>query len=429
MQPRRILIQNYKSLRNVDVIPKPFSVFVGRNASGKSNFADALDFIAIAYSDGLEHAVARKGGYENIAHRKERRSKSAITFRLELEAEVDDLEPFEIRHATRARQTREPRVIRFHHQFSFRAAGGGIKSDFKIVDETFELIQTRQENQGGVAYEWVKIHRQSDGSLIVEGDHNSELAKSVLYIPERWTEETSPEFHLSPTELLLAFPFIRPRLTRAFRSWLSRLCTFQVSPDASRRSGAPTPNPTLSVRGDNLPAVVNWLKAKQPKEWRQILQAMKDIVPELEDISIIYLHTRTLGLSFKENGVGRPWSTEEVSDGTIRSLAMLVACFDPRVSGLVLEEPENSLHPWIIKEIVKHLRNLSDSKFVMVTTHSPVVLNSVRPNDVWIVYKRNGETHIRPLIELDPNVEGDWEKGKYRLFDFLESGAILEAVP
>jgi predicted ATPase len=156
---------------------------------------------------------------------------------------------------------------------------------------------------------------------------------------------------------------------------------------------------------------------------------MKDIVPELEDISIIYLHTRTLGLSFKENGVGRPWSTEEVSDGTIRSLAMLVACFDPRVSGLVLEEPENSLHPWIIKEIVKHLRNLSDSKFVMVTTHSPVVLNSVRPNDVWIVYKRNGETHIRPLIELDPNVEGDWEKGKYRLFDFLESGAILEAVP
>lgn len=428
MRPRRITIQNYKSLRHVDVEPNQFSVLVGRNASGKSNFADALDFIAIAYSDGLEHSVARKGGYENIAHRKERRSKSAITFGIELEADSSELEPFQLRHPRLRRNKSEPYTFRFKHHFSFRAAGGSIKSDFKIVEESLELIKTFESREGR-AYDWLKIVRNTDGMLMLEGDLNSELAQSVLYSHETWAKEDSAEFQLSSTELMFAFPFIRPGLTRTFRSWLSRLCTFQVSPDASRHPGAPTPNPRLSVRGENLPAVVNWLQAKQPREWKQVLQAMKEIVPEIEDISVTYLHTRTLGLAFKETGVGRPWSTEEISDGTIRSLAMLVACFDPRVSGLVLEEPENSLHPWIIREVIKHLRGLAKAKFVVVTTHSPVVLNSVYPRDVWIVFKADGETKIKRLVDLDHTVESDWENGKYKLFDFLESGAISEAVP
>jgi predicted ATPase len=175
--------------------------------------------------------------------------------------------------------------------------------------------------------------------------------------------------------------------------------------------------------------VIDWLQHKKSKEWNYILRAMKDIVPELTDITVNYLHTRTLGLFFKEAGVGRPWSAEEVSDGTIRALAMLTACFDPRVSALVLEEPENSLHPWIIREVIKNLRKLSNEKLVVVTTHSPVVINAVSPRDIWIVYKESGETRVDSLVNFDPDLEKDWQAGKYRLFDYLESGAITAAVP
>lgn len=431
MKLKSVSIKNYKSLRAIELEPSDFSVFVGRNGSGKSNLADALDFIAIAYSDGLEHAVAKKGGYENIAHRKERRSRSAIEFKVELmeEFQLSDL----ITHAERSsRPHSDPSFsIVFRHAFSIKTSGEGIKSEFKVVGESLELIKTnfQQDLLGDKAYEWLKIHRSSDGQVELQGDLSSVLARSAFFNAVGWSQEQNSDFILSHSELLFNFPLIRPRVIGRFTSWLRRFSIFQLSPDVSRHTGVPTPNPTLSTRGENLPAVVDWLQSKRPKEWRLVIKAMKDIVPELQEISVEYLHTRTLGLFFKEAGVGRAWSAEEISDGTIRALAILVACFDPRVSALVLEEPENSLHPWIIREVISHLRKLSGEKLVMVTTHSPIVLNCVDPREVWVVYKHDGETSIDPLVSFDESLLQNWEDGKYRLFDYLESGAVPQAVP
>src|SRR5258708_40188414 len=54
---RRIHIQRYKSLRNVDVTLQPLSVLFGPNAAGKSNFIDALQLLSrIAGSRSLKEA-------------------------------------------------------------------------------------------------------------------------------------------------------------------------------------------------------------------------------------------------------------------------------------------------------------------------------------------------------------------------------------
>ena len=78
MRITQLKVQNYKSLRSITLEPSGLTVLVGANGSGKSNLADCLDFISEVYRHGLEVAVARKGGYENIAHRKQRRSKGAV---------------------------------------------------------------------------------------------------------------------------------------------------------------------------------------------------------------------------------------------------------------------------------------------------------------------------------------------------------------
>lgn len=412
--------------------PSDFSVLIGRNSSGKSNFADALEFLSIAYADGLEHAVAKKGGYENIAHRKERRSRSAIAFAIELTAELRASE-VRGRPGERIDPRRDPIVnMTFRHRFEFRTSGEGIRSDFKISTEVLDVIQgSGSTGEAGDAsgYQWINLERAGDGTVVLTGDSESELAKSMLFDARYWAADFAKEYAVSPTELLFQFPFFRPRSVGRFLSFIRSLAIFQLSPDISRHSGVPTPNPQLSARGENLPAVVDWLQRKRNKEWKLVLQAMRDIVPEITDITVDYLHTRTLGLYFHERGVGRPWTVDEVSDGTIRSLAMLVACFDPRNSALVVEEPENSLHPWIIKEIVGHLRDLSQKKMVMVTSHSPVVLNMLSPAEVWVIFKSAGETQIKPLVSFDAELQADWADGKYRLFDYLESGFVSEAVP
>lgn len=429
MRLTSLTIQNYKSLRDIEFEPREFSVLIGRNSSGKSNFADALEFLSIAYADGLENAVARKGGYENIAHRKERRSRSAIGFSVELKAKIRESELHGI-PTKRSVNADAQFMWTFRHSFEFKATGEGIRSDFMITSEKLEIIKEAVEPQVGHprSYEWLNLARGPGGKIEFLGDADSDLVKAALFDPKYWTGQGA-DFSLSSSELLFALPFFKPRIAGRFIAWITSLATFQMSPELSRHSGVPTPNPHMSARGENLPAVVDWLQRKKPKDWKSVLVAMKDIVPELSEISVNYLHTRTLGLFFHEKGVGRPWTAEEISDGTIRALAMLVACYDPRNTALLLEEPENSLHPWIIKEIMEHLRRLSVKKMVVVTSHSPVVLNMLSPREVWVIFKSDGETKIRPLVDFDPELMTDWEGGKYRLFDYLESGYVSEAVP
>src|SRR3954468_15104997 len=82
MRLLEVSIQNFKSLKSVTLKPGPLSVFIGPNGAGKSNLCEALAFTNDMYRWGLEHAVARYGGYENICFRHTRRSTAPIAFSL-----------------------------------------------------------------------------------------------------------------------------------------------------------------------------------------------------------------------------------------------------------------------------------------------------------------------------------------------------------
>ncbi len=96
---------------------------------------------------------------------------------------------------------------------------------------------------------------------------------------------------------------------------------------------------------------------------------------------------------------------------------------------LVLEEMENSIHPWIIRRVLDACREASKEKRIVLTTHSPILMNSVSPDEVWVIYRENGASHIRPLTELEPDMLTMWSGGQVSNFDYIDSGALLQAVP
>src|SRR5689334_2762169 len=122
MYIRYLGVQNYKSLRGIRLSPGELNVIVGANAAGKTNLADAIDFVSEVYRHGLEVAVARKGGYENIAHRRMRRSKGAIEIDLTVELSSDALREGMYLFAGE----RRPPDMRVRHRFSFLARGSSI---------------------------------------------------------------------------------------------------------------------------------------------------------------------------------------------------------------------------------------------------------------------------------------------------------------
>jgi predicted ATPase len=203
---------------------------------------------------------------------------------------------------------------------------------------------------------------------------------------------------------------------------------YQLVPLEGRRPGVPTPNAEVDTHGQNLPALVSFLRKNDPAAWQQVIEAMQRIVPELTDIKTDFTPDRLLALQFVERGVRRPWSAEDISDGTIQALGMYTAIFDPRASLILIEEPENSVHPWIIRNFIDACR-AAGKRQIILTTHSPALLEYLNPQEITVVWKRHGRTFIVPLPKVDSTVNSLWSEGSLSIFDMLDSGLIPQAVP
>jgi predicted ATPase len=167
-----------------------------------------------------------------------------------------------------------------------------------------------------------------------------------------------------------------------------------VADDAHR--GAPP----LHSTGMNLAAFLDYLLRKDRKRFDQIQASLRQLVPGFEEISITTpsADTRSVLISLEQ---GLEISGERLSTG-VRMLFFFVAlAYHPNPPQVVLiEEPENGVHPKRLKDIVDLLRSLTAGKLsstavqVLVSTHSPYLLDHIRlPEDQVLVFRRerNGD--------------------------------------
>lgn len=442
MKLKEIRIHNYKSLRNVAITPSPLTVLVGPNAAGKTNFSDALNFLGETYRLGLEIAVARKGGYENICYRRVRRSKAPIRFQIEFELGWDEWRgPFVDRRTSWFRGS----STIFRHAFEISVESESIKAPFHISSETIELrLKTQSDHQprlplfeGG---EHILLSASREGRTITKYDTTGvdELisAEREPQLPrflappflDKDLQSQELRHELPETEFLLNLLF-RGYWGSPFQRTVGSVRVFQLSPGNCREPGVPTPNPELDRFGGNLPAVIEYLRTRHREQYSTILTTIRRIMPSLDKLETQYTHRKTLGLLISEEGFGRPWAAEDVSDGTIQTIALLAATLDPRTEIVVIEEPENSVHPWAIRNFVAVARQASQRKQIFLTTHSPILIDQLHPSELWLVRRPRSETMIDPLVQVDPSVEGALGSGSFTLSEYLDSGIVPEAVP
>jgi len=411
-----IAVWNYKSLRSISMSPNGLNVLVGPNDSGKTNFADCLDFLSEVYRNGLRAAVTQKGGYENIVYRRRSRSTAPIGFSLVVETDsVGEL----LRLPGRSSR------FQFHHTFEFRTHGRGIREEYFVSRESFSVSAMHAKE----VVPLVKMTRGEDGTEIIDSDVPAEYSAAVgefAYIMRTFTSDRERSVSEVMISSLLGgmLPF-----TAEFVNGMAQIGVFQFSPTRVRQETAPSPRPQLERYGSNLPTTVDLLQRQHPDVWEEILTSMRRIVPNVDQIEVDYTSSKLLGLLFRENGMKRPWTSHEVSDGTIQTLALLTAIFEPRSKFLLLEEPENSVHPWIIRNLVAACRAVEKRKQILLTTHSPVLIDSVKPSDVWLVWRDDDGSHLKRLVELEPSIEQTWKDGTASISEYLDSGAFSGYVP
>ncbi len=386
--------------------PASLSVFVGPNAAGKSNFADALDFLAEVYRGDLEGAIKKKGGFENILFRQAKVGGESIRFRVVLEGG-------------------EPgQRILFDHIFVLRSKTRGARSPFQVWHEDLTVRQKIVEGEPVEICRIVRDEREV-GSIFFKTEDAMGISDALTeYFLERLDRK-----NLAKTGLFLSIIINFFAWARTLSKFFGSLRVFQLNPRQSRQDGVLTPDPGLDRFGGNLPAVIDYLKRESPEAFAHLLESVRRVAPSIEAIETDFTHTRALGLFLREAGVKRPWTAEDISDGTVQTIALFAATFDPRIPILVLEEPENSVHPWAIRNFVQAFRTAAEQKQIFLTTHSPILIDQIRPEELWVVQRPALETKITPVLELDPSLQDSWGQGKFTLSEYLDSGALPEAVP
>jgi predicted ATPase len=339
-------VENYRALRSVELKDlTPLSVLLGPNGSGKSTVFDVFNFLSECFQFGLRHAWDRRGRAKEL---RTRGQSGPVTI--------------EIKYRERPGQP----VITYHLAIDESPKGPSVAS---------EWLQGKRKSYGA-PFRFLD-YRDGQGR-VVSGEMPDEQDQRIEK-PLR-----SPDVIAVSTLGQLAE---HPRVA-ALREFITDWYVSYLSINDTRSQPEAGPQERLSKTGDNLPNVVQYLKEQYPQRLDEIFESLTRRVPRLEKVVAEPMPDGRLLLQIKDAPFEQPVLSRFASDGTLKLLAYMAVLHDPNPPQFIgIEEPENFLHPRLLPELAEECRAAAERSQLLATTHSPFFLNSLRPDEVRVLYR------------------------------------------
>jgi len=347
---KRITINGYKSLRNIDVELGRLTVLFGPNASGKSNFIDGLQLLSrIASSRTLSDAMSEplrgypveqfsfpSGGLASLLSQKT----AEFSFQVDIE-------------------TGQP-VNRYLYRVKIciRPESGSLS----VGDEYLAWLNKKGEVRGNPS-----IEKMADQIRI--------RRKSKPANPQR--ESVGLNYAVLSD---IRFRGIEYRHIERCREELSNWRTYYLDPRVAMRSAMPPSDVRdIGPLGNAVAPFLYKLSTGSDVYYKAIKRTLKSLIPRIEDLNVDLDKKRgVVDITIRQGGTD--YSNRIISEGTLRVLSLCAIAANPWGGGLVaFEEPENGVHPRRLELIVDLLAAmaLDQGRQVVVTTHSPLLCEAV----------------------------------------------------
>lgn len=137
-------------------------------------------------------------------------------------------------------------------------------------------------------------------------------------------------------------------------------------------------------RGLGLAGLYDTLLGRDRRAFTQLEDRFRALFPTVAALRLYNASAQTKSIGLTLVG-GREVSALQMSEGMLYWLAFAIVEHLAPVEMLLIEEPENGLHPSRIREVVTILREISKRTHVLLATHSPLVINELGPDEVTIV--------------------------------------------
>ena len=356
-------LQNFKAIRDSGTVNfTPLTVLVGNNGVGKSSLIEGLEVISLIARDGLDKAFRQWRGFEYVWNRRTLREpvyteSGREYFSDEMVFKVDGgFGPGSFNHD----------VTRTYH-VDCSVKPGSSSGTIVFGVDTLSITHHSQPT-----LEW----NRDDTKTIVQ-----RLVRSGVPIQELSSSRSYPnDSVLAEDESFGLWQFVR----------LNPEAMAKEQPVS--RVGGYLP---LAVDGSNVAEYLLEIHKSDPNAIMGIVETIQTVLPYLVDLKS--KTTSELGrsayLQLRERDITLPsWM---FSTGTLRLMALLALFRNPLVPPLiVIEEIENGLDPRSIALIVDEIRELvrTGKSQVILTTHSPYLLDLVPLESLMFVERVEGET-------------------------------------
>ena len=383
-----IKISGFKSFHNFGMAFAPLTVVAGVNASGKSNLFDALHLLSRLAETDLKTAFSEQRGdpdelftqygedqyasdmaftVEFLLHRKIRDNwggkaelnNTRLRYTLVIARKINDMGIDDLTVKRECLEKIPPKADIWVKKISPKEADSLWKTK-RAGGSKVPFIETIQQN------ERTTIKIRQDGRQGGKATLANAVSQTVLG-------------GISSVDFPHAFA-----TKEEMRSWMF----LQLNPEDLRE---PTRQDiglrdTITPGGKNLAAVLYRIKQTDPYNLKEISRKLNSFLPSFTEVEV-YDDKVNRHFIIKIKGEdGKVFSSQVLSEGTLRLLALCVLEHDDRHTGLLcFEEPENGIHPFRMEAMAHLLRDMSVDftdtdaplRQVVVNTHSPVLVNQL----------------------------------------------------
>ncbi|MBN1509877.1 MAG: AAA family ATPase [Sedimentisphaerales bacterium] len=342
----KITLRGFKSIRDLEDFPlRSLNILIGPNGAGKSNFVDFFQLLRAMAGENLQRFVIEHGGGDSFFFMGPKFT-PRISARLGFGQYVYEF-------ALAPTSSVELIIAEEHiHHAGGSAAGGS----------TYSVSSGARES----ALKTYCDCKSMKGKLFFGP------AVSIFEPISSWVV-----YHLDDTSMLAPM----------------------------RRIGSVRDNEYLRADAANLAAFLLMLHDQHEAVYEKITDTVRLAAPFLDDFKFRPRPSNgdtMLQLEWTQKDSDYPFLVSQLSDGTVRFIALTTALLQPDPPATILvDEPELGLHPYALTLLAALLKKAATKTQVIVSTQSAPLLDSFQAEDVIVVDRKDGESTFKRLSSAE----------------------------
>ncbi len=384
MKPSSLSVQNFRSLVDVTMEIPDLTVMIGPNGAGKTAVLEVFQLLQRASQQELAPYFEGRGSILSVLSKEAiEQEASRMTISLKLDAE--------------STKSREPLIY-------------GVELAAERIGYAIMAERLSWHSKPWLPDPMKYILSEKGRVQFFDPDTQRLVEPNWDYVTSELALAQVPKMYQEPEQL------------RNLLASTSHYSFLDVGPRSIiRLPQALTPTTRPGANGENLYSALYNIRALHPALYDRIEALLSQGFPEFRHIEFPVVGAGQVTLAWYERNLHTPLYPNQLSEGTLRFLWLVTILLSPAAPALTLmDEPEVSLHPELLKLLAALLQDVSASRQIIVATHAPDLIHWLEPEEVLVVEKAEGHTTLTRANDMDI---ADW-LDEYTLSDLWRMGNL-----